>query len=60
VINLGEKPGIDTQNKIERDIDGCKVRLFFPLQPNENTKKRVLDHLMLSFDRKVQGAWSQT
>jgi hypothetical protein len=51
-----EKPNIDTENRIERDIDGCKVRLFFSLQPNEKIERLVLDNLMLLFDRKMQGA----
>jgi hypothetical protein len=50
-----EKANIDMGNRIERDIGGCKVRLFFSLQPNEKTKRLVLDNLMISFDRKVQG-----
>jgi hypothetical protein len=56
MINISEKPNIDTENRIERNIDGCKVRLFFSLQPNEKIERLVLDNLMLLFDRKMQGA----
>lgn len=55
MINVMEKPNIDTKNKIERNIDGCKVRLFFSLNPNEEIERLVLDNLMLVFDRKMQG-----
>jgi hypothetical protein len=55
MVNIIEKPNIDTENKIERNIDGCKVRLFFSLYPNEKIKRLMLDNLMLSFDRKMQG-----
>ena len=46
---------IDTENKIERDIDGCKVRLFFSLNGNEQIRKQVLDNLVLGFERRMQG-----
>ncbi len=55
MIKVTEKPDIDANNKIERNIDGCKVRLFFSLQPNEKIKRLVLDNLMLCYDRKMQG-----
>ena len=55
MINIIEKPNIDTKNRIERNIDGCKVRLFFSLNPNEKIERSVLDNLMLVFDRKMQG-----
>jgi len=54
MINVIEKPNIDTKNRIERNIDGCKVRLFFSLNPNEKIERSVLDNLMLVFDRKMQ------
>jgi hypothetical protein len=55
---LEKNPNVDIKNKIDRDINGCKVRLFFSLQPNEKTKRLILDTLMGCFDRKVQGVVS--
>ena len=55
MINIIEKPNIDTKNRVERNIDGCKVRLFFSLNPNEKIERLLLDNLMLVFDRKMQG-----
>jgi len=53
-----DKPYIDPCNIIERNINGCNVRLFFSLERNEKTERLVLDNLMLAFDRKMQGAAS--
>ena len=50
----GNKPKIDTENVVEREINGCNVRLFFLLERNERTERLVLDNLMLAFDRKMQ------
>ena len=50
-----DRPNIDPHNSIERDIDGCKVRLFFSLARNELAERLVLDNLMLVFDHKMQG-----
>ena len=50
-----DTPNIDPDNRIERDIDGCKVRLFFCSARNDKTERLVLDNLMLVFDRKMQG-----
>jgi len=55
MIDINEKAYIDTDNQIEQDIGGCKVRLHFCLARNEKTERLVLDNLMLVFDRKVQG-----
>lgn len=55
MIDIMMKPNIDTKNRIERDVDGCKVRLFFSLHPNEKVERLVLDNLMLVFDDKMQG-----
>ena len=44
---------IDIENTIDREINGCKVRLFFSLNPNKKTERFVLDNLMLVFDRKM-------
>ena len=53
-MNIIEKPNIDPENKIEREVNGCKVRLFFSLVPNESAMRLALDNLMLSFDTKMQ------
>ena len=45
----------DHNKTIERAIGGCKVRLSFNLQRNDEIERMVLDHLMLSFDRKMKG-----
>ena len=55
MLNADEKQSIDPVNTIEREINGCKVRLFFVLGHNEETERLVLDRLMLVFDRKMQG-----
>ena len=46
---------IDPENVIKREINGCKVRLFFSSERNEKVERLVLDHLMQVFDRKMQG-----
>jgi len=55
---LETKPYIDPDNILEREINGCKVRLFFMLERNEKAERMVLDNLMLVFDRKIQGVSS--
>ena len=55
MMNINMNPNIDPENRIERDIDGCKVRLFFSTKHNEKIERLVLDNLMLAFDRKMQG-----
>ena len=54
-INTGENPYIDPDNRIEREIGGCNVRLFFNMKRNEKAERLVLDNLMLAFDRKMHG-----
>ena len=56
MVAATENPNIDTNNIVEREIGGCKVRLFFMLEPNEKAERLVLDNIMLAFDRKMQGA----
>ena len=53
-----DKPYIDPYNIVEREINGCKVRLLFILEPNQNVKQHMLDHLMVVFDRKMQASAS--
>ena len=48
------KENIDSINKIEKEIDGCRVRLFFSLENNINVERNVLDNLISVFDRKKQ------
>jgi hypothetical protein len=55
MIAIDEKQNIDPDNKIERRINGCKVRLFFILEHNERTERLVIGNLMNVFDRKMQG-----
>jgi len=55
MTRIADNPHIDSENQIVREINGCKVRLFFCLKPNEKTERLVLDNLMLVFDRKMQG-----
>ena len=52
--NIIDKFNIDPENKIEREIDGCKVRLFFNSTYNEKIERSVLDNLLLVFERKQQ------
>jgi hypothetical protein len=47
-----DKSYIDPNRMIERESNGCKVRLFFSLERNEKVERQTLDHLMLVFDRK--------
>jgi len=58
MIMTTEKPNIDPNNIIEREINGCKVRLFFSPESNEKVERLVLDNLILVFDRKMQGLTS--
>lgn len=53
-MSITDKPDIDPNNSIKREIDGCKMRLFFRLERNEIAERLVLDNLMLVFDRKMQ------
>ena len=55
---IGNNPKIDPENMVEREINGCNVRLFFLLERNERIERLVLDNLMLAFDRKMQGVSS--
>lgn len=55
MMEIDKKLGIDPDNTIEREINGCKVRLFFVMEENVKVERFVLDHLMLVFDRKMQG-----
>lgn len=48
------KHNIDPDNSIERNIDGCTVRLFFSSSRNERAERLVLDNLMLVFDLKIR------
>jgi len=54
MLNIVTNQIIDTKNKIEREIDGCNVRLFFNSTNNEKLELSVLDNLLLVFDRKKQ------
>ena len=58
MTGVDEGTVIDPDNKLEREINGCKVRLFFILSHNEKVERQVLDRLMLVFDRKMQGTSS--
>ena len=53
--NVDEELNIDPEHIVERDFNGCKVRMLFALERNEKVERLVLDHLMLVFDRKRQG-----
>ena len=48
-------PNIDSENIVEREINGCKVRLFFLLERKEKAERLILDNLMMVFDLKMQG-----
>ena len=54
MINIDGHRNIDADKTIERDFNGCKVRLFFIMEHNEKIERMVLDHLMLVFNRKKQ------
>jgi hypothetical protein len=43
-----------SENIIDREIDGCKVRLFFSLSHNNKVERTVLDNLMLVFEKRKQ------
>jgi hypothetical protein len=49
---MNVKPQIDPNRMIEREANGCKVRLFFSVERNERVERQTLDHLILVFDRK--------
>ena len=55
VTGMVENQNIDTVNKIEREINGCKVRIRFCKNANELNQRLVLDNLLLIFDDKIQG-----
>jgi len=54
MYKIADKPYIDPYNIVERNINGCNVRLFFSLERNEKAERSALDKLMLVFDRKMQ------
>ena len=45
----------DPAHIIEREINGCKVRIFFNPLHNEQTERLVLDNLIQIFERRIQG-----
>ena len=49
-----EAASIDPVNRVEREIGGCKVRLLFLQDRNENVERLVLDNLMNVFERKIR------
>jgi hypothetical protein len=53
-----ESTNIDPINQINREIGGCKVRLLFALTPNAKMERRILDNLMLVYERRVQAVSS--
>ena len=40
-------------NPIEREICGCKIRIFFAEKKNANIETNLLDSLLLAFERRV-------
>ena len=54
MTNTTENQNIDPINKIEREINGCKVRLRFCQNNNELIQRLILDNLLLIFDEKIQ------
>ena len=54
MISEDRTVNIDPDNKIERNYNGCNVRLFFVSEYNEKVERQILDHLMLVFVRRMQ------
>jgi len=52
--NIQKQKNIDPLNKIEKEVNGCKVRLFFSLTPNERMEHIILENLMLVFERRIK------
>jgi len=50
-----EMEKLDPINRVACEVGGCKVRLFFLREPNENIERLVLDNLMSVFEQKMQG-----
>ena len=53
--NIPLDPRMDPTNKIQREINGCKILLQFARERNEDVERAVLDNLIGVFERKVQG-----
>ena len=41
------------ENPIEREICGCKIRIFFVEKKNVNIENKILDSLLFAFERRV-------
>lgn len=52
MISVTENINIDPMNIIEREINGCKVRLYFSVEHNDRIERQVLDNLLMIFDEK--------
>jgi len=55
MVSKHEKHGIEPEKIVERSYNGCAVRIFFNAERNETAERAVLSHLMMVFDRKIQG-----
>ena len=53
VVPMKERTDIDTANIVERELNGCRVQLFFSLRRNETIEHIVLSNLLLVFDQKM-------
>ena len=51
---MDEKATIDQCNTIEREINGCMVRLFFGVERNSEIERMVVCRLLELFDRRMQ------
>ena len=47
-----DKLNVDSKKRIDREIDGCKVRLFFITDSNDKVERTVLDNLMFVYEQK--------
>ena len=49
-----DKSNLDPVNQVEREIEGCKVRLLFLRERNEIVERLVLNNLMDAFEQKIK------
>ena len=51
---MGENIPLDPVNQLEREIEGCKVRLLFLRDRNEKVERLVLENLMDVFEQRTK------
>ena len=54
MFSINVQPSIDPVNRIDQEINGCKVHLHFTRESNEEVDRLVLGHIMFAFDHRMK------